>query len=321
MVLQDNTHDVVNALLPLFGNGDDDKWNAISDWLNAGGSLQDVIDAATPGAFVLSSDIDVVTQVDTEVSGPGGSIANGCIVIANQIKTGSASDGRPHDLVLLATTNPDYLEPPLYYTDYDIVFDREDAEGRTNTGVVIFRLPVRFAEGIALTDDHNTPLITFSTGILDVAGTLRGEQGANDNLILRLGGQAASRVAIQTNNGLTDILKVTENGGNVVAITGTMTFPSGGTAAVSGSSNRLDLRGGSSGLRLLNSGFTSSNLSVSDAGVFTWRNATTHRDGSGSPEGVVAAPVGSTYSRTDGGAGTSFYVKESGTGNTGWVGK
>lgn len=43
--------------------------------------------------------------------------------------------------------------------------------------------------------------------------------------------------------------------------------------------------------------------------------------GSGTPEGVVAAAVGSTYRRTDGGAGTSFYVKESGTGNTGWVAK
>lgn len=43
--------------------------------------------------------------------------------------------------------------------------------------------------------------------------------------------------------------------------------------------------------------------------------------GSGSPEGVVTAPVGSIYLRTDGGAGTTFYVKESGTGNTGWVAK
>ena len=45
------------------------------------------------------------------------------------------------------------------------------------------------------------------------------------------------------------------------------------------------------------------------------------RFGSGSPEGAVTAPVGAIYSRTDGGAGTSFYVKESGSGNTGWVAK
>ena len=43
--------------------------------------------------------------------------------------------------------------------------------------------------------------------------------------------------------------------------------------------------------------------------------------GSGSPENVKTAPVGSLYGRTDGGAGTSLYVKESGTGNTGWVAK
>jgi hypothetical protein len=43
--------------------------------------------------------------------------------------------------------------------------------------------------------------------------------------------------------------------------------------------------------------------------------------GTGSPETVVTAGVGSLYLRTDGGAGTSLYVKESGTGNTGWIGK
>lgn len=43
--------------------------------------------------------------------------------------------------------------------------------------------------------------------------------------------------------------------------------------------------------------------------------------GTGSPEGVVAASVGSTYRRTNGGASSCFYVKESGTGNTGWVAK
>ena len=43
--------------------------------------------------------------------------------------------------------------------------------------------------------------------------------------------------------------------------------------------------------------------------------------GSGSPEGAVTGKVGSLYLRFDGGAGTTLYVKESGTGNTGWVAK
>jgi hypothetical protein len=43
--------------------------------------------------------------------------------------------------------------------------------------------------------------------------------------------------------------------------------------------------------------------------------------GSGSPESVVTAPIGSLFTRTDGGAATTLYVKESGTGSTGWVAK
>lgn len=43
--------------------------------------------------------------------------------------------------------------------------------------------------------------------------------------------------------------------------------------------------------------------------------------GTGTPEAVVTAPVGSVYLRDNGGAVTSIYVKESGTGNTGWVAK
>lgn len=51
------------------------------------------------------------------------------------------------------------------------------------------------------------------------------------------------------------------------------------------------------------------------AGTVTWTS------GAGTPEGAVTAAVGSLYTRTDGGASTTLYVKESGTGNTGWVAK
>jgi hypothetical protein len=43
--------------------------------------------------------------------------------------------------------------------------------------------------------------------------------------------------------------------------------------------------------------------------------------GKGTPQGAVEAPVGSLYLRQDGGTNTTLYVKESGTGNTGWVAK
>lgn len=44
------------------------------------------------------------------------------------------------------------------------------------------------------------------------------------------------------------------------------------------------------------------------------------RYGTGSPEGVISARIGSLYLRTDGGQATTLYYKESGSGTTGWVG-
>ena len=41
--------------------------------------------------------------------------------------------------------------------------------------------------------------------------------------------------------------------------------------------------------------------------------------GNGSPEGVLARVVGSLYARLDGGANTTLYIKQTGTGNTGWA--
>lgn len=45
------------------------------------------------------------------------------------------------------------------------------------------------------------------------------------------------------------------------------------------------------------------------------------RYGTGSPEGAVTAAPGSYYLNKSGGAGTTLYVKQTGTGNTGWAGK
>ena len=40
--------------------------------------------------------------------------------------------------------------------------------------------------------------------------------------------------------------------------------------------------------------------------------------GNGAPESVVTAPVGSIFMRVNGGASTTMYLKETGTGSTGW---
>ena len=60
---------------------------------------------------------------------------------------------------------------------------------------------------------------------------------------------------------------------------------------------------------------TASNQIAIRAGDTKWYSA------AGSPEGVVTAGVGSMYTNNTGGTGTTLYVKESGTGNTGWVSK
>lgn len=63
-------------------------------------------------------------------------------------------------------------------------------------------------------------------------------------------------------------------------------------------------------------------LSTANKGIqFSGNGNVIWRCGSGTPEGALTAPVGSLFTRTDGGAGTTLYVKESGTGNTGWVAK
>ena len=41
--------------------------------------------------------------------------------------------------------------------------------------------------------------------------------------------------------------------------------------------------------------------------------------GAGTPQGVVSAPPGSDYRNLTGAAGSVFWIKQTGTGNTGWI--
>lgn len=63
-----------------------------------------------------------------------------------------------------------------------------------------------------------------------------------------------------------------------------------------------------------------SDVTFADKILINGTNAGIHA-GTGSPESVITAPIGSLFLRTDGGAATTLYVKETGTGNTGWVAK
>ena len=118
---------------------------------------------------------------------------------------------------------------------------------------------------------------------------------------------------------------------------GTAAWPAFGTRVTSDSNMRLEVRVDGQmewgpgnavsdvGLRHQSGGilevilgtFDANNKLVIDGGT-SGQSITT---GSGSPESSVTAPPGSLYTDTGGGAGTTLYVKESGTGNTGWVAK
>ena len=62
-------------------------------------------------------------------------------------------------------------------------------------------------------------------------------------------------------------------------------------------------------------------IGTATQGIYFSSGGLIWRTGTGTPQSVVTAPVGSLFTRTDGGANTTLYVKESGAGNTGWVAK
>lgn len=118
-------------------------------------------------------------------------------------------------------------------------------------------------------------------------------------------------------------LTVLSTGGGLAA--GQINSPANGVLTLSNYSgtdfDRLQFGAATSGFPALKRSTTTLQVRLADDSGFAAIQSLYIRFGSGSPEGAVTAPVGAIYSRTDGGAGTSFYVKESGTGNTGWVAK
>ena len=114
----------------------------------------------------------------------------------------------------------------------------------------------------------------------------------------------------------------------------TLDFQNGRLNVGDGTSSPANYIGEVGSLVGTNSSFIPSTDNAIDLGLLSlrWSNAYARQirpgagaviwtSGAGTPEGAVTAPVGSLFTRTDGGAGTTLYVKESGTGNTGWIGK
>ena len=179
----------------------------------------------------------------------------------------------------------------------------------------------------------NSNFLTDGAGNITLGDTLRAWYSGYNSVSMALGYGA---VAGDSNNGATEIVENAYAYGN-----NQWKFISGGTfyatryrqlvdgshawyvSSASGSGGNVItwtqvLGTSSAGNVTVNTGnlvIGTSGKGISLPGGITWTS------GSGSPEGVVTAPVGSLYSRSDGGVLTSLYVKQSGSGNTGWAGK
>lgn len=118
-------------------------------------------------------------------------------------------------------------------------------------------------------------------------------------------------------------LTVLSTGGGLAA--GQINSPANGVLTLSNYSgtdfDRLQFGAATSSFPALKRSTTTLQVRLADDSAFAGVQSLYIRFGSGSPEGAVTAPVGAIYSRTDGGANTTLYIKESGSGNTGWVAK
>ena len=97
---------------------------------------------------------------------------------------------------------------------------------------------------------------------------------------------------------------------------GDIAFPADGIVTLrnnaSNDFSRLQFGGTTSSFPSLKRSTTTLEARLADDSGYAATQTLYDRFGSGSPESAVTAPVGAVYHRTDGGAGTSFYVKESG---------
>ncbi len=160
---------------------------------------------------------------------------------------------------------------------------------------------------------------TNPTTTLDVNGSARLRNNANAS---KLYTDASGNIMSGTDIGIpscSDCNSTFVNEGQADAITSEMIAFNYATSSSEGGSatNALACNGDAVcemiGFSASGSGTISGNLGIGSATI---------RSGAGSPEGVVTGNVGDLYLRTDGGAGTTLYVKENGNStNTGWVGK
>lgn len=154
-----------------------------------------------------------------------------------------------------------------------------------------------------------------------------GASGANRprNVYVAGTGTFGSTVTVGGTLSLLSTLRFGSNGGINGSTDGIITLYNNAATDF----NRLQFGGTSSSFPALKRSSAALEVRLADDSAYAAHRALTYgvnnacviRSGSGSPESAVTGNVCDLYLRTDGGAATTLYVKESGTGNTGWVGK
>jgi hypothetical protein len=191
-----------------------------------------------------------------------------------------------------------------------------------------------------------SPKGTGTVRLVNAAGT--------DFSRLQLGGTSSSFPAIKRNGAGIDIRLADDSGyaavnalaltaigsviagaGSALAIASKFTIYSNadGTAALTNAAttdfNRLQFGGTTSSFPALKRSSAALEVRLADDSAYAAHRALTYgvnnacviRSGAGTPESAVTGNVCDLYLRTDGGANTTLYIKESGTGNTGWIAK
>lgn len=162
--------------------------------------------------------------------------------------------------------------------------------------------------------------MTVSSGSGTPEGAVTAEKGS---IYLRTDGAAGTALYCkESGSGNTGWVSAANFGGQFTD--GLVTAPS---IAFSGDTNTGLWRPTTDRVEIVTGGqraalFTEDNrLVLGTSGKVQMASGTTISSGAGTPEGAVTAPKGSLFLRTDGAAGTAFYVKESGSSTTGWVAK
>lgn len=148
------------------------------------------------------------------------------------------------------------------------------------------------------------------------------------NYLIRVAGGGTATIVgntINFPNGTTMAQVISISGGGVVTgneiSRGVVGIQCSGTAIVSGNyiancTTGISFPSGAADCRLGENVITGGTTRLLNASA-----QVIHHSGTGTPEAALTAGIGSIYVRTDGGASTTLYIKESGTGNTGWVAK